>query len=49
MTAPVRFATVGVLQNGLNVAVFALATAVGVQCRVAAGPPPSTGTGRCPP
>ena len=23
MTAPVRFATVGVLQNGLNVAVFA--------------------------
>ena len=37
MTAPVRFATVGVLQNGLNVAVFALATAVGVQCRVAAG------------
>jgi putative flippase GtrA len=40
MTAPVReairFATVGVLQNGLNVAVFALATAVGVQYRVAA-------------
>ena len=40
MTAPVReairFATVGALQNGLNVAVFALATAVGVQYRVAA-------------
>ena len=40
MTAPVReairFATVGVLQNGLNVAAFALATAVGVQYRVAA-------------
>ena len=40
MTSPVReairFATVGVLQNGLNVAVFALATAVGVQYRVAA-------------
>jgi putative flippase GtrA len=36
LTAPVRFATAGVLQNGLNVAVFALATAVGVQYRVAA-------------
>jgi putative flippase GtrA len=40
MTAPVReairFATVGVLQNGLNVAVFALATAAGVDYRVAA-------------
>jgi putative flippase GtrA len=32
----VRFGTVGVLQNGLNVAIFALATALGVQYRVAA-------------
>jgi putative flippase GtrA len=40
MTSPmreaVRFATVGVLQNGLNVAVFALATAAGVHYRLAA-------------
>jgi putative flippase GtrA len=31
-----RFAVVGVLQNALNVAVFALATAIGVHYRVAA-------------
>jgi putative flippase GtrA len=31
-----RFATVGVLQNGLNVAVFALLTAVGAHYQVAA-------------
>jgi putative flippase GtrA len=40
MTTPlreaIRFATVGVLQNGLNVAAFALATAAGVHYRVAA-------------
>ena len=32
----VRFAVVGVLQNGLNVAVFALATVLGMHYRVAA-------------
>jgi putative flippase GtrA len=32
----VRFGAVGVLQNGLNVAVFAIATGVGVHYRVAA-------------
>jgi putative flippase GtrA len=32
----VRFAVVGVLQNGLNVAVFALATGLGMHYRVAA-------------
>jgi putative flippase GtrA len=32
----VRFGAVGVLQNGLNVAIFALATAVGLQYRAAA-------------
>jgi putative flippase GtrA len=32
----VRFATVGVLQNGLNVAVFAVATAAGMHYRPAA-------------
>jgi putative flippase GtrA len=32
----VRFATVGVLQNGLNVAVFAVATAAGMHYRAAA-------------
>jgi putative flippase GtrA len=32
----IRFATVGVLQNALNVAVFALATAAGVHYRLAA-------------
>ena len=40
MTAPageaVRFGVVGLLQNGLNVAVFALATGLGVHYRVAA-------------
>ena len=40
MTPPlreaVRFATVGVLQNGLNVAVFAVATAAGMHYRAAA-------------
>jgi putative flippase GtrA len=32
----VRFGIVGVMQNGLNVAVFALATGTGVQYRIAA-------------
>jgi putative flippase GtrA len=35
-TEVVRFGVVGVLQNALNVAVFALATRVGVEYRVAA-------------
>jgi putative flippase GtrA len=35
-TEAVRFGVVGLLQNGLNVAVFALATGVGVHYRLAA-------------